>query len=111
MDSMSIQPPDKSATMAQKMGTLKHLAKSDNPKRMQQIREAAKDFEAMFVSQMLEHMFAGVKVNPMGQDGAAEDMYQSMLLDEYGKIIAQSGGVGIADHVMREMTKMQDIAK
>jgi Rod binding domain-containing protein len=72
-----------------------------------EIEKAAQDFEAVFLSQMLQHMFKGVDPSPM-TDGAGEEIYQSMLVDEYGKILAQAGGVGVADHVKREMLKMQE---
>ena len=31
-----------------------------------------------------------------------------MLQDEYAKLISRSGGIGIADAVLREMLKMQE---
>lgn len=71
---------------------------------------AAKEFEAVFLSQMLQHMFAGVKMNPFSEGASpGEDIYKSMLVDEYGKILTRSGGIGIADHVRREMLKLQEI--
>jgi Rod binding protein. len=78
---------------------------------MKEIDAAAQEFEAVFLSQMLEHMFAGVNLNPMAGDGKSsqDDIYKSWLVDEYGKIIARSGGIGVADHVKREMLKMQEV--
>ena len=32
-----------------------------------------------------------------------------MMTEEYGKIIARSGGIGVADHVKREMLRMQEV--
>jgi hypothetical protein len=36
-------------------------------------------------------------------------MFQSVLMDSFGKQIAKSGGVGIAAAVQREMLKMQGL--
>ena len=76
---------------------------------MRPFNKAAEDFEAVFLSQMLQHMFNGVDMNPLGGDGPDKEIYQSMLIDEYGKIIARSGGIGVADHVKREMIRMQEV--
>lgn len=74
-----------------------------------QIDEAAQEFESVFLSQMLQHMFAGVDMNPMGEDGPGKEIYESMLVDEYAKLMTRAGGIGIADHVKREMLKMQEV--
>lgn len=70
---------------------------------------AAEEFEAVFLSQMLEHMFQEVDFSPMAGDGPGKEVYKSMLLEEYGKLISQSGGIGLADQVKREMLKMQEV--
>lgn len=74
------------------------------------VDKAAEDFEAVFLAQMLQHMFKGVDPDPM-TDGPGEDIYQSMMIDEYGKILARSGGIGVADHVKREMLKLQETSQ
>lgn len=72
------------------------------------IRKTAEDFEAVFISQMLKPMFEGIKSDNMFGGGQAEDMWRSQMMDEYGKTIAKSGGIGIADAVMGEMIRMQE---
>jgi peptidoglycan hydrolase FlgJ len=75
------------------------------------IDEVAKEFEAQFISQMLENMYSTMETNPLLGGGESEKIYQSMLVDEYGKLISRAGGVGVADHVKREMIRMQEIEK
>lgn len=77
----------------------------------QQIDKVAEEFEAVFLAQMMQHMFAGVDMsgNPFGEEKASDDIYKSMLVDEYAKIISRSGGIGVADHVKREMLKLQEV--
>jgi peptidoglycan hydrolase FlgJ len=70
--------------------------------------EAAQSFEAQFLSQMLEPMFAGLGTGgPLG-GGHAEEVWRSFLLQEYGKVIAKSGGLGIADAVKQEILRAQE---
>jgi Rod binding domain-containing protein len=73
------------------------------------LKETAQDFEATFLSQMLGHMFAGIETDPLFGGGEAEDIYRSMMVDEYGKLIAKAGGIGIADHVVRQFIQDQEV--
>jgi Rod binding domain-containing protein len=66
-----------------------------------------REFEAMFLSQMLQPMFETVKTNDMFGGGAGEDAFKGILVDEYGKMIAKAGGVGIADQVKRQILDFQ----
>lgn len=70
--------------------------------------KAAENFEAVFVSQMVSHMFAGIKEDAMFGGGQAGDMYRSMLNEEYGRAIAKTGGIGVANQVMQQILKMQE---
>ncbi|MGE4064760.1 MAG: rod-binding protein [Rhodospirillaceae bacterium] len=72
------------------------------------VREAAQEFEAFFIGQMMEHMMAGIEPNPMFGGGHGEQMWRSMLNQEYGKELAKSNKLGIADHVMRGMLMAQE---
>lgn len=95
------------ATLAAQTLTNASESKIDD-KTMRGIKKAAKDFEAVFISQMLNHMFAGVKVDENFGGGQGEEMFRSMMLDEYGKMIADTGQLGIADSMMADMIKMQE---
>jgi Rod binding domain-containing protein len=72
-------------------------------------KRAAEEFEAQFLAQMLEHMFAGVGTDGPFGGGQAEEIYRSFLLQEYGKVIAKAGGVGLADTVKREILRAQEV--
>jgi flagellar protein FlgJ len=72
--------------------------------------KAARDFEGWMVGQMLQPMFKSVKTNGMFGGGYAEDTFRDLLVDEYGKKVAESGGLGIAAMVRREILKAQEVA-
>ena len=74
-----------------------------SPKNMAALKKVGQDFEAQFLSQMLGHMFDGVKTDKMFGGGHAEEVYKSLMVDEYGKSIAKSGGIGVADQVVRSV--------
>lgn len=73
-----------------------------------QARAAAEDLEAVFLSQMLAPMFQSLKTDDLFGGGPGEDIYRSMLVEEYGKAIARTGGIGIADAVQREILRLQE---
>lgn len=70
------------------------------------VRRAAEDFEAVFLSQLLGGMMQGLSAD--GPLGGGDDPFTAMLRDEYGKLIARGGGVGVADAVMRQLLRAQE---
>jgi Rod binding domain-containing protein len=80
-------------------------------KSTEQLKQAAQDFEAFFLSQMLQPMFKTVETDEMFGGGQGEDMWKSLMVDEYAKQIAKTGGVGIADQVMEVMIQAQESEK
>lgn len=77
--------------------------------RRTRVRQAAEDFEAMFISQMLAPVFAELGQDELFGGGPGTQVYRSMMVQEYGKAIARSGGLGIAASVEREMLKLQEM--
>ena len=71
--------------------------------------KVAKDFEAVFLSQFTSIIFSSVKSDGPFGGGPSEVMIKSLLAEEYGKSLANSGGFGIADAVYRDIIKSQEI--
>jgi flagellar protein FlgJ len=72
------------------------------------IRATAEEFESVFLSTMLSQMFAGLPTDGPFGGGHAEETYRGMLIEQYGKEIAATGGIGIADEVARELLRLQE---
>lgn len=71
-----------------------------------EMRRAAEEFESVFLAQILRGIIAGL--SGPGMLGNADDPFAGMLQDEYAKLISRSGGIGLADSVLREMLKLQE---
>jgi Rod binding domain-containing protein len=71
-------------------------------------KKAGENFESFFLSQVFENMFSGVDTDSMFGGGHAEQIYRSLLLQQYSKVAAKSGGIGIADAVQREILRAQE---
>jgi len=71
-------------------------------------RKAAEDFEAVFINEFLGSMFDGMDTDGPFGGGPGEQMFRSLMLDQYARKIAHSGGFGLADAVTRELTRIQE---
>ena len=72
--------------------------------------QAAKEFEAVFLTNFLSSMFTGVSTEAPFGGGQAEETWRGFLIKEYADQIVASGGIGIADHVHRELISLQEQA-
>ena len=87
------------------------IAKPGAAKDAAAARKVGQEFEAVFLSQMIAHMFEGVGDDKLFGGGETGKLFRSMMQDEYGKTIARSGGIGIAESVTREVLKLQEKAR
>ncbi len=69
--------------------------------------KAAREFESFFLMQTMQEMFAGVGQDPLFGGGAGEQMFKSLLIQEYSTELAKAGGIGLADQVLGELIKTQ----
>lgn len=76
---------------------------------LEKIRKTVEDFESFFLSQTFQTMYDTVPVNETFGGGHAEKLFRSMLTDEYGKMAAKSGGIGISDAIMRQIIEQQSL--
>jgi Rod binding domain-containing protein len=72
-------------------------------------KKAATAFEGVFLSQFLGEMFSGISADGPFGGGQGEEMFRSLMLDEYGKQIAAQGGIGLASAVTSELLKTQEV--
>jgi flagellar protein FlgJ len=79
-------------------------AGGDTP-RADALRHAAQEFEAIFLPQVLGTMTQGLGGDDLLGDGQS-DAFREMLNEEIAKLITRSGGIGLAD----EMLKAQEVA-
>lgn len=72
-----------------------------------EFRRTAEEFEAMALGQLLQPIFAAMSTDGLGGGGVGEEMFRPMLVDEYAKNLARSGGVGLGHYVIQELMRMQ----
>lgn len=72
------------------------------------MQKSAKEFEAMFMSQMISHMFEGMDVDPMFGGGHGEKMFRSLLTQEYGRLMADGQNTPVSHQIKTMMLKIQE---
>lgn len=72
------------------------------------VKKSAKEFEGMFMSEMLSHMFEGTEVNPVFGGGEGEKMFRSLLTQEYGKKMAEGDRSGMSKQIQTMMLNIQE---
>jgi flagellar protein FlgJ len=70
----------------------------------------SKEYESVFISQFLGSMFSGIQSDSITGGGQGEEMFRSLMVNEYGKSIEQQGGFGLARQMQAELLKHQQVA-
>ena len=98
-----------SAAPLDRFGTLRReAAPAIDAKDQAKIKASAEDFEAFFVTHAFEDMYGDLSSDPLFGGGEAENIFRSFLLQEYGKQVARTGGVGVSDMVQKQLLQLQE---
>jgi Rod binding domain-containing protein len=68
----------------------------------------SKEYESVFISQFLGSMFSGIKTDELTGGGQGEEMFRSLMINEFGKSIEQQGGFGLASQMKAQLLKHQE---
>lgn len=71
----------------------------------QKLRQTAQQFEAIFIQQIFKEMRNTIPEGGLIERGNADDMYSQMQDMEAAKIMAERGGIGLADLMLQELLK------
>ncbi len=71
------------------------------------LEEVARDFEAVFISEMIKPMFEGIETNGIFGGGKGEEIFRGMMIQEYGKEIARKNITNIQTQVMNKLIEIQ----
>ena len=71
----------------------------------EKLRQACRDFESIFVKQMLDSMRKTVQKTGLTDGGYAEELYQDMLYDEYARKITDTASLGVAQMLYLQLAE------
>jgi len=66
-------------------------------------KQIARDFESLFLAQMLEHMYGESSGSELFGGEESQDIYKSMMVEQYGKAISARGGIGLAEYIEKSL--------
>jgi Rod binding domain-containing protein len=72
------------------------------------LEQGAREFEGIFISQMLETAWSTVPTDGLSGGGMGEDIFRSLMIQDIGQQMARQGGIGLAPHIQAELLKMQE---
>ncbi len=85
---------------------LKKTAPATDTAKDKKLQQASKDFEAIFVRQILTSLHSDAnKNNVFGKPGAGQEIYQSIYDSKLADLIAQGQGMGVGKVLYRQISQ------
>lgn len=81
------------------------LKKSMNSEDEKRLYQACQDLESVLMSKVLHAMRQTIPKSVLMGDSFAMDTFESMLFDEYSKMISKSNTLGIAEIMYRQLSE------
>ncbi len=91
---------------AQVQGTGARVADGSKIDKNSPLYAQCRDFESIFVKMMVKEMRSSIDKSGLVSGGWAEDIFQDMLDDNYSQTIAKSAGLGVADQLYKQLSKL-----
>lgn len=70
----------------------------------QELKQACKDFEAIFIKQMLDAMRKTVPDSGLLEKDQAQEIFEDMLYDKYASLLSETANLGIADIMYKQLS-------
>ena len=104
--------PDAADTSAERARQLQRRVTGDGSaltdRQRQQAKKVSQDFEALFVGMMMKSMRETVGKDKLTGGGHGDDVYRSMLDQEYAAAsVKQGGGLGIAKIIEKDIIRQE----
>jgi len=88
------------------IGKLMYLHTKESPDvRQRRLKEACREFEAIFLEYMLKTMRKSVPKADLFKRGQAEEIYTFLLDEQLAKKIAHTKGIGLANLLFEEFKR------
>lgn len=78
------------------------VSRAEAGEREAALRRVAVEFEALFLAQMLDHAGLGRTPEAFG-GGAGEEAFRGHLVEQQARLMAERGGIGLAESILRAM--------
>ena len=93
-----------------RLSQVSDLASSGRSKTNKQLKSLSKQFESIFVHQLLKSMRSTVQKTGLF-DSHATNMYESLHDEEIAKLMTEQKGIGLADVIYRDLVRLDGKTK
>jgi flagellar protein FlgJ len=78
-------------------------------KQRQQAKKVSQDFEGLFIGMMMKSMRETVGKDKLTGGGHGEEVYRSILDQEYVAAAVKKGGFGLAKHIEKDIIRQESM--
>jgi len=89
-----------------RLSQLSDLASPGTSKTNKQLKSLSKQFESIFVHQLLKSMRSTIQKTGLF-DSHATNMYESLQDEEIAKLMTEQKGIGLADVIYRDLARLE----
>ena len=83
------------------------VERPNNPENFQ-IEQRAREFETLFLAEMLKPVFKSTGSSELfGGEGPEQEAFSPLLHEQYAKAIVDGGGIGLSDHIKASLIELQ----
>lgn len=86
------------------------LPKENDFYKQQRIKAVAKEFESIFTGIMLKAMRNSTEISSLFPTSIGEDIFTSLLDDEYAKFIGNNESLGLSSIIEKELEKQENVS-
>lgn len=104
----SVIPDFASERSQTRIESLRRSGKGTPEEDRQRLRSAAKEFEGIMVELMVKEMRKNVPESPVFGANSGREIFQEMLDSQFVKKITDSGGIGLAEILVDDLTHKID---
>lgn len=72
------------------------------------LRAKAEELEGVFLNTLVSQMFSSIEARGAFGGGYAEETWRSMQAEQYASMMAQNGGIGLADQILADLLATQE---
>jgi len=72
-----------------------------------QAKKVSQDFEGLFVGMMMKSMRSTIQEDKLTGGGHGEEVYRSLLDQEYAEASVKRGGMGLAKQIEKEIVRQE----
>ncbi|HPX60149.1 MAG TPA: rod-binding protein [Deltaproteobacteria bacterium] len=108
-DGIALNTADMDSARLEKARQLQRRASGEflTEKQRQQAKKAAQEFEGLFISMMMKSMRETTGKDTLTGGGRGEEIFRSMLDDQYVAETVKRGGFGLARQIEKDIIKQE----